>query len=694
MSSHPSLSSEPFHEPIGDSAPELFATALGLLERGEWAWAISLYERALASDPAYAAGWLELGNAHMQAECLPEAIDAYQRAISLDATLSEAQANLAIAYREQGRPDAAIAAYRAALAHDPSDVEALLDLGLLLQEQEQWEEAFEAFQRARELSPSSSLLLRMADLLLRQEDLEGAVNHYRQALHALADTDGEEVQAQILGRLGVALHQLGHLEDAIHCYGLALRLRSGWLAINNHRNTALERLKGTVSQARQTLYSLPALAGDPAGETGVDDGPESRAQLLQTLAVVLHRAGCLEEAIASYGQALELQPELEAAQALRAKALEQRQDPTFLLELARRFNLLALYDDELHTLEQAAALAPDNRSIQLELGFSLLRCGHFQAGWPVFTKLRHPLSDAVGLAQWQPHMACDRLLILPEEGLGDQIMFASLLGETAALAPERALLVDPRLHPLLARSFPDLRLLAMGRPLHGAPSHAQVLLGSLGAHLRPSQNHFLAQRKAYLRADPAKTQALRRRHHTSATTPCAVLCGISWRSVSPANGVMKSISLEALAGALALPGVRLLSLQYGDTRSELEELRRNTGLEVIADPEIDTYADIDDLAALIAACDLVVSVANTTAHLAGALGQRTCLLIDSRLDWRWGLHDPESLWYPNMRLFRQRAAGDWSTPLRDAQTELRALRMRESGAGAAPPPTGKTRWVF
>jgi tetratricopeptide (TPR) repeat protein len=365
-----------------------------LLERGEWAWAISLYERALASDPAYAAGWLELGNAHMQAECLPEAIDAYQRAISLDATLSEAQANLAIAYREQGRPDAAIAAYRAALAHDPSDVEALLDLGLLLQEQEQWEVAFEAFQRARELSPSSSLLVRMADLLVRQEDLEGAVTHYRQALLALADTDGEEVQAQILGRLGVALHQLGHLEDAIHCYGLALRLRSGWETINNHRNTALERLKAAVSQARQTLHSLPALAG----ETGVDDGPESRAQLLQTLAVVLHRAGCLEEAIASCGQALELQPNLEAAQALRAKALGQRQDPTFLLELARRFNLLALYDDELHTLEQAAALAPDNRSIQLELGSSLLRCGHFQAGWPVFTKLRHPLSDEVGLA--------------------------------------------------------------------------------------------------------------------------------------------------------------------------------------------------------------------------------------------------------------------------------------------------------
>jgi hypothetical protein len=121
------------------------------------------------------------------------------------------------------------------------------------------------------------------------------------------------------------------------------------------------------------------------------------------------------------------------------------------------------------------------------------------------------------------------------------------------------------------------------------------------------------------------------------------LVGLCWRSTSPANGVMKSIPLETLAGALAIPGVRLLSLQYGDTRGERDALRRATGLEVVADPEIDTFHDIDNLAALIAACDVVVSVSNTTAHLAGALGQPTWLLIDSRLDWRWGLTDSDTL---------------------------------------------------
>ena len=170
---------------------------------------------------------------------------------------------------------------------------------------------------------------------------------------------------------------------------------------------------------------------------------------------------------------------------------------------------------------------------------------------------------------------------------------------------------------------------------------------------------------------------------------------------------MKSIPLDTLASALALPGIRLLSLQYGDTCAEREALRRDTGIEVHADPEIDTFNDIDDLAALIAACDVVVTVSNTNAHLAGALGQRTWLLIDSRLDWRWGLDDDDTLWYPRARLFRQSALGDWTAPLGAVRENLERLRQQRRERGEerqsprverpaqrheSPPPQG--RWLF
>ncbi|MEB3334865.1 MAG: hypothetical protein VKP70_07760, partial [Cyanobacteriota bacterium] len=395
--------------------------------------------------------------------------------------------------------------------------------------------------------------------------------------------------------------------------------------------------------------------------------------------------------------------DLEAVPSLRAKAMEQWQDPQLLLTIARRFNLLALFNDELATLEQAAALDPSNRAIQLDRGLSLLRFGRFAEGWPLFEWRRTGFKPAVSLPNLEPGLVCQSLLILPEDGLGDQIMFASLLDQSVALAPDQAVVVDPRLRSLMERSFPHLQVITTAETIQTNQFQAQIRMGSLAAHQPPSQAHFHAHRKAYLSADPGKTQALRHRHLPNPRSG-ELLCGISWRSTSPANGAMKSVNLEALAKALALPGVRLLSLQYGDTQAERDDLRRSTGLEVLADPQIDPFADIDGLAALINACDLVVSVSNTTAHLAAGLGQRTWLLIDSRLDWRWGLDDPDSLWSPTTRLFRQPDPGDWATPLGTIQEELTILQRHHPlrsaldapgpGARPSPPPEANRKWVF
>ena len=664
-------------------ALQLVEAAVDLLDQGELPEAIATLRQVLALAPSCADGWLELGNAHMHGDDPGEAIDAYARAIALDSTLNEAHANLALALRQQGRPIEAIAAYRAAIALDPADAEALQDLGHLLQERECWAEALEAFLQAQALAPSAPLHARIADALLRLEDPGGAADHLRQALSLWTPADGEDLRADLLARRAVALHRQGRLDEAIDGYSQALKQRPHLAALNRYRDTALEQLKGAIHQLRQALPTAEA---------------HERPALLGKLGVALQQAGCLEEAIAIYGQALVLEPDRDDLRLLQQAARAQRQDPSVLYQLALRLNLLAFSEEEARVLEQAAALAPDRQPIQQELALSLLRLERFAEGWPLYAWRGEPFSRSASLPRWRSGMACNRLLLLPEQGLGDQIMFASLLPDAVAIAPQHTLIVDPRLRPLLARSFPHLQVVARGQSLNTAMCQAQLALGSLGEPLRPSKDHFLASRRAYLVADPAKTQALRRLHHPSAGSATGqLLVGLSWSSVSTANGFMKSIPLETLAGALAIPGLRLLSLQYGDTRAERDALHQATGLEVHADPQIDTFNDIDDLAALIAACDLVVSVSNTTAHLAGALGQRTWLLIDSRLDWRWGLDEPDALWYPNTRLFRQHAAGDWAAPLEAVRAELGALRKQESrNPSPRPEPLSPpaSRWVF
>ena len=128
------------------------------------------------------------------------------------------------------------------------------------------------------------------------------------------------------------------------------------------------------------------------------------------------------------------------------------------------------------------------------------------------------------------------------------------------------------------------------------------------------------------------------------------------------------ISLEKMATALATPNVKLVCLQYGDLANQISDLHASTGIEVIQVPEIDNKEDIDGLAALISACDRVVTVDNITVHLSGALGKETQLLLPYSCEWRWGIKRSRSYWYNSVQLYQQTKVGDWGDALCSVQS--------------------------
>ena len=93
--------------------------------------------------------------------------------------------------------------------------------------------------------------------------------------------------------------------------------------------------------------------------------------------------------------------------------------------------------------------------------------------------------------------------------------------------------------------------------------------------------------------------------------------------------------------------------------------------------EIDKFYDLDGLAALISACDHIVSVDNVTVHLAGALGQATRVLLPFACDWRWMVDRSDSPWYPEMTLYRQKIQGDWAGVLEAIKQDLRVMRWQK-----------------
>ncbi len=182
----------------------------------------------------------------------------------------------------------------------------------------------------------------------------------------------------------------------------------------------------------------------------------------------------------------------------------------------------------------------------------------------------------------------------------------------------------------------------------------QVHLMSLPGILGTDLNNIPCE-VPYIRPDPVRVEKWRDRLAADA----GFKVGIAWAgSPKHTNEVSRSCKLEQFAQLGRIPGVHLYSLQKGDGARQAESLPSGMNL-VRLDKELDNEAPFVDTAAVMANLDLILTIDTSIAHLAGALGQPVWTLLCTMPDWRWLLDRPDSPWYPGMRLFRQREAGDW-----------------------------------
>ena len=181
----------------------------------------------------------------------------------------------------------------------------------------------------------------------------------------------------------------------------------------------------------------------------------------------------------------------------------------------------------------------------------------------------------------------------------------------------------------------------------------------------------------YLKADLVKTAELRSRIEKKEH----LVCGISWRSKNADFGADKSITLEKLTPLLSAPGVDFIDLQYGDTSDERLAFEQTHGICIRRLDDIDNKNDIDSLAALISACDIVITISNVTAHIAAALGKPTLVMLPNSpsLFWYWHRERTDSPWYPTAVLVRQNQPGEWQDVIEIARAALDEFRSEHFG---------------
>jgi ADP-heptose:LPS heptosyltransferase len=240
---------------------------------------------------------------------------------------------------------------------------------------------------------------------------------------------------------------------------------------------------------------------------------------------------------------------------------------------------------------------------------------------------------------------------------------------------------DARLAPLFRRSWPGVKVVEEARPpaqsIRHKDVHLQIAGGSLGEFLRPDFASF-PKRDRLLEPDRVRAAALRDELLGNGKATPKLLVGLSWISATPMAAAQKSTKLADWAPILKQSNVRFVNLQYGDTAAERADVERSLGIGIAHPASVDLTNDLDGVAALAAACDLVISVSNTTVHLAGAVGAPVWALMPSPVaqPWYWFTGREDSPWYASVRLFRPAANEAWTDVIKRAAADLRTRLKR------------------
>ena len=615
------------------SNPRLVALlAAALRKDGAMEEAIGCAKRAVELAPADVRSREQLGSLLLETGSAQSALPHLEECVRLQPRSPQALLALAEAHMALGNSEQAGKLAQRSSALGPRDAALWVRLGELLSKQGLAAQAELAFRQAIELDPAApGAWIRLAGLLRLGARLQEAKACAEQAV-ALDD----ESSAALIA-LGLALREQGRTSAAVARFEQALRLEP-------QRAQALQQI-GEILRYENKIEEAERRFRD-----GLKSRPDNIA-LLVDLAMVLGDQMRYEEAFACIDKAL-------------------ARDANSALALATKGILLDLTGREAQAEQlfgAALQVAPDDADIGYNLAICRLRHARFAEGWKGF-ELRRRRENFIGryrkfpFAEWQGEPLDGKtILVYPEQGLGDEIMYGSCIPELIARARHVAIECDHKLGVLFARSFPRCAVTARLRTmandwvnhLEPRPDY-QVPMASLPGHFRRRVEDF-PQHSGYLAPDEGKVAAWKRRLDALGPGP---KLGLSWQGgVGHTGRARRSLTLEQLLPLLRLAGVHFVSLQYTEVGDEIRALAARHGITVHHwQGAIDVY---DETAALVCALDRVVTVCTALVHLTGALGRPAIVMVPFGSDWRYGAQGERMPWYPSVRLIRQRAIGDW-----------------------------------
>ena len=539
--------------------------------------------------------------------------------------------------------------------------------------------------------------LAVAPMLQRAVDAIRAEDHKTACEWALKALQQDARSGYGWYLLAIARERAGDFGSAVQAYEAALKLLPDQAEVANDMGRLAFRL-GMVPQAEKLFRHFLARYPDhPEGANNLacairDQGRAQDAidilrpailktpevpMLWNTMGTVLADAGDFATSQVFFQEALRLDPEFPKARYNLGNAKLMEGDAAG-----------ALVDCE---AAMTGVIAEDDRQMmRLARSTMLLDLGRTGEGWDDYEARLHPQFNgstqfSVEAPRWEPgtDLAGRSLLVMGEQGLGDEILFANTLPDVIErLGPHGrlAVAVEPRLIPLFQRAFPEAEVgahatyavgsrLVRVAPFLKEPSELD-LWTPIASLLREHRRSVAAfpRRERFLEADPARVAHWR---GLLEDLPGAKV-GLLWKSAVNRDSRHRWFSPFAQwEPILTQPGVTFVNLQYGDCSEEIAFVKETWGVDVWTPPGIDLKQDLDDVAALCCAMDLVLGFSNATLNIGAACGAPTWLISVPGAWTRLGTE--QYPWYPQTRVFLLEAFGDWTPVMTEVGEALAAF---------------------
>ena len=492
-----------------------------------------------------------------------------------------------------------------------------------------FEYSIQSYQSAIKISPSyAEAHFNLANVYYKQEKYEKAISCFNKAIKYKLD------YADAYFHLGRAQMESGSFEAAIDSFETLAMLKPDYPAVHFnlgecHRETL--DFVTAISYYKKVLKTQPDLA-----------------------VAHIHLGGC-KRSLSDMEGAIE---HIKAAIKIKPKSVNA------IINLGTLQKDNGNLEDAILTYDSALEILPGNPDALFNQSLAYLAQGNFKKGWPQyeFRWQKHSEEKVGGLnrdaaktllkPRWKPGLN-GKTLLWSEQGIGDIIMFSSMALELHNASSELIIQTDERLIPLFRRSFPkNIKYFSSNIIIPEAEYDFQIPIGSLPLHFRPNLKSFNKSSQGFLKPDPSLVSELRKKllgqQHNK-------IIGITWRGGTKFDSYYKQreIDLASLANILARNDIKLVSLQHGDNKKELDELEKQYGIEVTTVSGLDYFSNLDGLASLICACDQVISADNSVVFLAGALGVHTGVLLPQFPNWRWLRNNDKSYWHAALTLYHK-----------------------------------------